>query len=340
MRGGAWLALAILSSAATASAARRLRLEQLDLQQYPFIVASVSAIDDDGRVIDNLAPAAFDLLIDSNDMGSPQTLTRFSALTPRRAIDVAVVVEVSTATADALDEVKQGIRSLADSLAPPSRMALISYGDDVRRHADLGAPTESRRAVDELTARGAGEREQLATAVRAAIDQLDTAPKGDRKLIVLFSRGGDSLADERVAIALRNRAEDSRIAVDTIAYGRADSTWLSDLNRDGPRRTSKDARDVRAQLASVGDEIAKQYVLTFLSLAPMRSRSFPNHTLQISVNNQIFSRVSTITVGPIIERPPPPPLWPRFALLVGAVGLLAALAAWLGWRVRPSPPRR
>jgi hypothetical protein len=123
-------------------------------------------------------------------------------------------------------------------------------------------------------------------------------------------------------INLSKDAVDLNIAVDTIAYKARDNASLRELNRQGPRRLCKDAHEVRAQLASVGDEIAKQYDLTFLALVPQWRRG-QYHTFQISIRNEVFSStMSMIGLPPECGREPPLSFT---SIFVRAVGVLLAV---------------
>src|SRR5262245_8167743 len=53
-----------------AHAAEKMRVEKLDLSQYPFIKMYITYVDSDGRVITGRAKEEFHLVLDSADQGS------------------------------------------------------------------------------------------------------------------------------------------------------------------------------------------------------------------------------------------------------------------------------
>jgi hypothetical protein len=227
-------------------------------------------------------------MLDSADQGTAVGLTTFDQI--NEPINVVVVAETTGAMNDVIEDIKKGVRALADALDPKAKpkMALLGYASTTKRLAELGQPADVESAANTMAIDTEGVEFNMLDAVRTGIDLLNAAPKGQRKLIVLFSDGLDVNMDRKAFLAIGRRAQDAGIIIDTIGYAPFEASKLKNLNEisrqsNGTERICKAASDVDSAFVSVGDEIRKQYVATF-EIA-LKGGDGKDHTFQTIVDS-------------------------------------------------------
>src|SRR3954463_14664027 len=100
-------------------AADKLRVERLDRSEWPSVKMYLTYVDSDGRVVTGRAKEDFKLILDSAEQGPSAELKTFDVkLEP---INVVVVAQVSGGMTEVLEEMKRGIRALADGLDPKTK---------------------------------------------------------------------------------------------------------------------------------------------------------------------------------------------------------------------------
>ena len=108
-------------------------------------------------------------------------------------------------------------------------------------------------------------------AVRTALDMLDAAPKGERKLIVVFSDGIDVDMDARTFTSIGKRAQDAGIVIDTIGYAPFEPGKLRNLGS-----LAKQSNGIGAHLQDGGRHLA-----TTSTTSSTRSRSSTWSTFEV-----------------------------------------------------------
>ena len=325
-------------------AADKLRIERLDTSEWPSVKMYLTYVDADGRVITGRAKEDFKLILDSAEQGPAGELKTFDAkLEP---INVVVVAQVSAGMADVLDEVKRGIRALADGLDPKTKakMAVLGYSSEPKRIAELGPPVDAEAAVNTMAIDQEGVELHMLDVVRTAIDILNAAPKTERKLIVLFSDGIDVNMERKAFTAIGKRAAEAGIVIDVIGYAPFEPGKLKNLSEltkasYGGERQCKATTDVQAQFLNVVDEIKKQYFAVWS--VPLNADG-KEHGFQATVESPgkspAYSTAVTNKIPDKNVRPPPAApnakksrawLW----ILLGVGGLVVVLLlAWLIFR--------
>jgi len=283
------LALSALSLAPRASSAAPsggLRLERADVTAYPLLQLYLTYVEADGRVVTGKTKDEFKLIFDSNEQGSAADAKPIDQT--GQPIYMAIVVQVSGAMSDALDEEKRGVRALAAAAADMkgSKVSLIAYASETKRLAELVKPEELDGAAGGLVLDTEGSEVHLLDSVRTAIDLLNakTVPDNARKLIVVFSDGLDVAGGEKKGFTeLGKKAQLASIVIDTIGYAPFEAGKLRNLNEmvkqsNGTSRECKNAQEVSAQFANVADELKKQYVVLFQSAILGDGKE---HTIQV-----------------------------------------------------------
>ena len=347
MRKHALLALSALlivsSLAGAARAADKLRLERMDLKASPTLKFYLTLVDADGRVITNKAKEDFRVVIDSAEQGAATALQTFEE--SKEPINVVVVAQVGSSMQGVLDSEKSAIAALADALPPKSKMALLGYAGDTKYLAELGPPMDAESAAKGLAIDADSPEQHMMAAVRSAIDKLGAAPKGERKLIVVFSDGIDADMDARTFTSVGKRAAEAGIVIDTIGYNEFDPGKLRTLGilakqSNGMERVCKTASDISNHFSNVIDEVKKQYIATFD--VPLAGGDNKVHEFQAIAGNNGHDTYSTIVadklpkaVRPITQKGGGGSRWWLW-LVIGVVAIgLIGLIAWLIFREKP-----
>jgi hypothetical protein len=342
-----------LAIAAPAGAADKLRLQRLDLHYSPTVTAYLSYLDGEGRPITGRTKDDFKLMFDGSEQGPFQTLQTFEEA--KEPAYVVVVVQTSVVMEKVIDDIKRGVRSIADGLPNNSKMALLSFAGETNRRVDqLGPPTDVDSAAAMIAVEEGTEPRMLET-MRTAIDLLQAAPKPEKgppplKLVVLFSDGFDANPEVKAFGNLGKKALDAGVVIDTIGYGELDPTKLKNLTQlaklsNGVERIAKNPGEISGHFANVVDEIKKQYIVSYDVLTP--GGDGKKHTFAVMAE----AAGKTAYSGTIEDKlpkwvhPPNKPAgtatgtteshWLLWTLLiVGGLGLIGVIA-WLIFREKP-----
>ena len=352
MSRAGWVGLAALCSvlavSQTVGAADKLRLERMDLRNAPGFRMYLSYVDSDGRVITGRNKEDFKLLLDSAEQGSAAVLTTFDQATdlkdPKQpdVLNAVVVVQVSGAMQEVIDDIRRGLKSLSEAAGPKSKLALLAYSAETKRLAELATPADYESAVASVAVDTEGVEVHMLDAVRTAIDLLNAAPKGQRKLIVLFSDGLDVNLERKAFQGIGKKAQDSGIVIDTIGYAPFEVTKLKNLSElarqsNGSERLCKTATDIVQQFHNVADEMKKQYVVTFETA--LAGGDGKDRTFQVLIEAPGHSAYSNTVIDKVPKAVRPPVgsssrrwLWWLLGIFAG-LGLVV-LIVWLVLRGR------
>jgi hypothetical protein len=261
-----------------------IHLERGNVSAFPLAKLYATFVDGEGRVVTGLGKDNFRLLFDGKEVVAADLKPISQTGEPTYLAIVAPVAVDS----DLLERVRGGIRTVAAAAAtmPRSKVALITYGAETRRRAELSDPGSLDAAVSAMfpeTPEGA----RLGDPVRAAIDLLNApgVPDNAPKLIVVLADGRASRADDPNELdALGRKARLANIVVDAVVFLPPAAPALEGPARmvqaaSGTLRTAKDAAAFSAQLTRVGVELTDEYVMLFQS--PYRGEG-KEHTYQLS----------------------------------------------------------
>jgi VWFA-related protein len=153
--------------------------------QANIVTAPVTVINTKGDFVFDLQEKDFEIL----DNGVRQRIEQFSL--EQHKLDAVIVVETNSTSEALLEEVRPlGPVFSSLMLGPQGEAAVVTYGDQIRVVQDLtqdSAALES--ALRSLEARGSSVH--LNDALARAILLLESQPKEDRRVIVVFSEGHD-----------------------------------------------------------------------------------------------------------------------------------------------------
>jgi hypothetical protein len=337
------LALVTLTAGA-ARAADKARLERMDLKTSPTIRLYLTYVDSEGRAITGRAKEDFRIVVDSAEQGAATALQTFEE--SKDPINLVVVAEVGPPMQPVIEDMKRAIAALADSLPVKSKMALLGYAADTKRLTEsLGAPSDAESAAKTMAIDNDNPEMHMMGAVRTALDLLGAAPKGERKLIVIFSDGIDVDMDARTFTSIGKRAQEAGVVLDTIGLNEFDPGKLRNLGilakqSQGMDRQCKSANEVANHFNNIIDEIKKQYVLTFE--VPLAGGDAKAHQFQVIGSNGGRDQYSNIVEDklpkashPIAKKGESGSRWWLWLLIglvtVGVIGLIA----WLIFREKP-----
>jgi hypothetical protein len=346
------VALGTLAAAGHAHGADKLRLERMDLRNSPGFRLYLTYVDGEGRVISGRNKEDFKLLLDSAEQGPAAALTPFETTTDLKdpklpeVMNVVTVVQVSGAMQEVIEELKRGVKSLADAAGSKSKIGLLAYSSETKRIVELATPADYESGVASVGIDTEGVEVHMLDAVRTAIDLLNAAPKGQRKMIVLFSDGLDVNLERKAFFGIGKKAQEAGIIINTIGYAPFEVAKLKNLSElskqsNGSERVCKTATEITQQFQNVADEMRKQYVVTFetaLAGGDGKERTFqviieaPGHS---AFSNTVIDKVPKATRPPVGKASRAWLWW-----LLGICGGLAVLAllAWLLLRGRSEMP--
>ncbi|HWE29881.1 MAG TPA: VWA domain-containing protein, partial [Polyangia bacterium] len=250
-------------TAGAARAADKLRLERMDLKASPTIKLYLTYVDGEGRASTGRAKEDFKIVVDSAEQGAATALQTFDE--SKEPINVVVVAQVGSAMQSVIDSEKSAVGALADSLPAKSKMALLAYAGDTKRLAEMGSPVDAESAAKTMAIDADSPEMHMMNAVRTALDLLAAAPKGERKLVVIFSDGIDADMEPRTFTSIGKRAAEANIVIDTIGYNEFDISKTRNLGilakqSNGTERIAKTPSDIGNHFNNIVDEIKKQYV--------------------------------------------------------------------------------
>jgi hypothetical protein len=339
--------VASLVVAARAQAADHLRLERLDVSHWPTVQMYLTYLDGDGRAVAGRGKEDFKLILDSAEQGAATAVKTFDAT--GEPVNVVIVAQVTGAMNEVIDEIKKGARAICDTLDPKTKpkVAVLGYAADTKRVAELGPAADAESALGTMAIDTEGVEVHMLDTVRTAIDLLNAAPKGERKLIVLFSDGIDANLDRKAFTSIGKRAQENGIIIDSIGYAPFEPAKLKSLGElskqsQGTERQCKNAGDVTAQFQSVADEIKKQYLVTFEVALNADAKQ---HAFQAIVDaqgrtaysNNVDVKIPDKNFHPKVDTKKEGSRWWLW-VLIGVGGLAVILfLAWLIFREKDEP---
>jgi len=277
MRRPLAIAAALALVAVTAHASKpRCRLERLDpapladgqLRLY------ASVIELEGQVVEGMNSAQFVLKIDGKKVGRAEKVQPFAAA--KEEVYVALVVEVAAQYKKALDQVKEALREFLEGQPPSLKVLLITYGSEIDAPVPkfVGAPMMSSE-LENLSPDDDSADVRMVDAIRRAfieLKKLEPTEPGrapPRRVIVLVSDGLNARMDRATFKKVGEEAMKMAMPIHSVAYSPIDERGpllnLGELSKrsNGTFRWAKTSDDLKEQLDNLGDEVKKQYVLTF-----------------------------------------------------------------------------
>lgn len=346
-RLGAWalgplvaLLLGGLAGRAGADGSDRLRLQRLSRSGSADVAAYLTHVRGDGALVSGHAASDFKLTVDGVDLGPGTRALPFSET--KEPIYLVAVVQLSSPAEPMLEELRRGLRALADAALalPGSHVDLIGYAGEVKRLCEGCSPAQLRAVIDRLAIDPEGAEGRLLEAVQVGIDLLRSQPAGARKLVALVSDGIDLNNERRGFTEVGRRAEQAGVVIDTVGYAPFDPGKLRSLTEltgrsGGVERVAKQPAEVAPRLAALASEIGGQQVVTF---TPPIAIEGGKHEYQVLTESGAASQpLSSALVAPPQQQGDERAPMPRWPLAFLGLLPLGGVAIWLLRRRAATP---
>jgi len=208
-----------------------------------------------------------------------------------------------------LDHVKEALATLLETRSARTRVLVIDYGGDVNPHPPFRPAQTATGAFDEVSPDDESGDLRLVEAVQAALRELNRPREraegeaAPRRLIVVVSDGLNAQMDRKTFRALGDSAALAGVPIHSIAYSPSDDRGpllnLGEISKrsNGTFRWAKSADDLKSQIETLGDELDKQYVLTFAPNVDkldghryeLECESLRSNALSYDTNGSVFS---------------------------------------------------
>lgn len=245
---------------------QKLHLESVNLEKLPFLKTYVSLVGSDGKAVRE--KSGFRLLVDGVEQKDAQVIIT-SLAEAKEPTDVIAVVQISAVMEPALKNVRVGIEKLAKALAktPESRLALISYGTEVKRLEEYGRPMEIARDLDKLVIDAEANEVKMVEALRVAID-FARERQDRRRLIVLFSDGIDINPAKEVFADVGKRAAQAGVVIETVGFAPFEAGRLRSLIEisrlsAGTSRGCKSQQEIIDRFLQIADSLGAANAVSF-----------------------------------------------------------------------------
>ena len=238
----------------------------VDADAFPQMALTVDVVRADTQPEIGLLRENFELF-ENGTAVEPFTVT--STETATAHIAVAIAFDTSGSVEGfRLQQAKQALSEFLTTLRPIDEVALIPFASTIGVVVD---PTTDREAIEQaVAALRAGGATSLYDAVLRAIDTI-SGTQNARQIVLVFSDGqNDPVQEERVPGVLQ-AAEDSGIAVYSIALGAAAPTsFLGQLaeRTGGALVQVAAAGDLPREFTAIGNRLRSAYRIEWESRAP------------------------------------------------------------------------
>ena len=331
------LALLLAITLPAAAGKPRLRLERLDpsgLGEDKLRVFA-SVVELEGEVVDGLNAGEFGLLVDDKSAGRAIALQRFAATSEE--VYVAFVVEVAAQYKKAIEPVKTALKEFLEDQPRQFKAMLIAYGSETEVRSPMQPAAALGGPIEDLLCDDDSVDVKMVEAVTIAINELKRIPDRKdgtkpRRLIVLVSDGLNFKMDRETFRKLGATAQKAKIPIHSLAYSPGDERGpllnLGELSKrsNGTFRWAQKQDDLPAQLATLAEEVRKQYVLTFKSeLKTLEGHKFALRHKELR-SNRVSGNLFESSTADGKDDGGEQPLWKKWwfwvALILGALVLL------------------
>jgi len=182
------------------------------------VTTPVTVFDSGGQFVYDIDPNEFKVF----DNGDPQKI--YQVGTELYPVDLVIVVETNNLTEPFLEDVRPLGSMFSEMLmGPQGNVALVTYSDHVEVPLDFTANGDKLdTALRQLVGRGGGFH--LNDAMVRAFGMLESRPKDDRRVVVVFS-DGHNLGSQTGRSELVKRAMNSNVTVYGLGFTPAKGLW-------------------------------------------------------------------------------------------------------------------
>ncbi len=306
-------------------------LEGLVIDKLPMLKTYITVVDGDGKVI--RANNGYKLFLDQTEQ--KDVAVQFVPFAEaKEPMDVVVVVQSSPVMEQAIKQVRDGISKLAKALAknnPESRLAIITYANEVKRLEEFGRPHEIARDLDRIAIDQDGSEVRMIEALRVGID-LAREHTDRRRRIVLFSDGIDASQGKEADSDVGRKAQQAGVVIDSVGFGPYEPGRLRSLIEisrlsGGTARGCKTLGEISARFGELTDALFATGVVTF---GLTTSGDNAQHAVQVGYRNgrdDVMSETLQVQLPPFEPADPAGRGWLFWVAAIGGgiLGLLILL---------------
>ncbi len=331
-RGLVRLALlpALLLALPATAAAADLQVRNVDTSRLPTVRLTVTAPDGARR-------PAFEV----RENGVPLPAGDVAVQRPSGRMAVSLVIDSShTMRGRPLAEALAAAREFVGRKRPDDEIAVFAFGSEVATAQPLTADgVRLREALDGI-AISARQGTRLHDGIAAGLRELVGTPATTRRVLIVLADGEDNASstttDALRAAAVRDQVSVYAIAIKSSVYDLAALETIA--GQTGGSSFEAETADLRDAYRSIGEELARTYVLSYPSTAPDR--------VAVEVRSG-EARARSAYLAPPVHRPTTggglvPEAVTRAAWsapLLAALTLVLVLAGLLTTVLRPRPRR-
>jgi len=248
--------------------------------EVSLVTVPVAVLDRAGRFIEGLGLSDFTLLEDDQ----PQTLVHFDGEpTP---VSLVVALDASDSMKETLWSAQKAANDFIAALPSFYKICVIGFSDTVTLARDFTYDRQGLvSAVNTLKPSG---RTALYDALRAAAAQL--RPRGDRRVAVLFTDGGETIygdaaeATKRLEESLRT-AREAGVTFYTIGFGPEAAVGLLrriSVETGGDFYDSRDPEALATIYRRIAEDLNHQYTLSYYPTRPISDGGWRKLTVRVS----------------------------------------------------------
>lgn len=332
-----------------------LNIDQVSLQGCPEIRIYLSIVDDGGNSIVGIPQSAFQVSFDGQALASRVR----SFVDSGEGMAVSLVLDNSGSMVGApLDSEKAAANAIVAALRPADRVAIVSFGNDVRVVQGFAPPSAAtRQALESVQADKQPRRSKLYDGIFQAIKSTQAASGlPGRRAVIVISDGKDVESDVTLDDCIR-AAGDAITPIYTVGFsqlrGKKREAFLANLRRvsrltNGTYQVAPDAAALRDLHTSLTKRLRSLYVLR-VTPANIAADGKPRELrVKAVVNGTATETVRTVRVPtgqPCVHRvvaparvaPPPPARYRKRWVIpaaAGGSGLLVVCVLLLVLRAR------
>jgi len=290
----AFLFIFIYSTAFAQSPTQIVRLESVDSNSFPKVLAYISVTDAQGKAITGLAQDSFSASEDSLPLTS---FTVSPYQNTGQPLAISLVIDTSgSMVGDPLSNSVQAAKQFISTLEANDLVGIISFADRATTIQDLTSDRSmTEQALDNLVAVGN-------TALYDALVEASAMLKNrsERRVIILLTDGQDSGISQFTFDQAVNESVRWTIPVYPIGFGSGvDQIELEKIAKltGGYAQTNPDSNELTAAFSNVLNNLREQYLLEYISTLQGDGKE---HILNVNVNSQggVASAATRFTANP------------------------------------------
>ena len=286
-----------------------IRIDALDLSQFPSVLATVTVLDGAGNPVVGLPPEAFEADAD----GEPVAIEEVASATDEgQGLSLVITMDISgSMEGQALAQAKEAANALIEQLGPADQVAILAFHNTV----EVVQPFSRDREVlaEAIEGLAAGFNTALYEAVGASVE---LAARGEttRRAVVLLSDGLDAgVPGQLDRSASLKAAEEAGVLLFAVGLGEEiEQAYLDELalTTGGQLMLAPEPAALTGLYETIGAILRHQYVLA-LDASSLPLGETPLLRIAVSHGGIEGAAEAILELPPAPPPPPPEPVVPQ-----------------------------